>query len=69
MVRPMRTKVRELRKGQGMSQQGLAQVAGVSLRAIQKIEAGTMPQTRTAILLAKALGCESIADLFDEVSA
>lgn len=50
-----------------MSQKGLARLSGVSLRGIQKIEAGSMPQARTAFKLAKALGV-SIDDLFEEAS-
>lgn len=45
------------RKGNGFSQEALAECSGVSLRTIQRVERGaTIPRGHTAQALAKALG-------------
>jgi transcriptional regulator with XRE-family HTH domain len=48
-----------LRKSKGMSQEALAEACGLSLRAIQRIEAGeTSPRPHTVKVIAQALGVQ-----------
>jgi transcriptional regulator with XRE-family HTH domain len=50
----------DLRRQQGLSREGLAFKAGVSLRTIERIEAGdVVPRRATAHVLADALGVET----------
>jgi XRE family transcriptional regulator, regulator of sulfur utilization len=61
-----------LRKSKGMSQEALAEVCGVSLRAIQRIEAGeTSPRPHTIKVIAQALGVqvEALAGTFNTTTA
>lgn len=53
----LETKITDLRKSKGYSQERLADEAGVSIRTIQRIESGaTTPTGHTLGLLAKPLG-------------
>ncbi|GGM94265.1 hypothetical protein GCM10010967_29360 [Dyadobacter beijingensis] len=52
-------KIRTLRKSKGLSQEALAEMAGINLRTLQRIENGdTIPRGETLRLLAQALGVE-----------
>ena len=56
----MGTRLKRLREAAGLSQSGLAQAAGISLRAVQHYEYGTRTfNAEVVVLLAKALGCSS----------
>lgn len=67
--RVMENRIRELRTGAGMTQERLAQRAGLTLRTIVRLEQQEhLPQTATAKALADALGLPSIADLFVEAT-
>jgi transcriptional regulator with XRE-family HTH domain len=55
-------RIRQAREKAGLSQQALAERAGLSLRAITKIENGGNPRLSTLQAIAKALRL-SIADL------
>jgi len=55
--------VREWRIYRGLSQTGLAEVAGVRQATISAIEAGSMPRVDTAQRIAGALNCD-LDDLF-----
>ncbi|MDD7910169.1 helix-turn-helix domain-containing protein [Pseudovibrio exalbescens] len=48
-------KVKELRQQKGLSQEQLAEMAGVSTRTLQRIENGANPSTETLKCLASAL--------------
>ncbi|MCF0074428.1 helix-turn-helix domain-containing protein [Dyadobacter sp. CY261] len=49
--------IRTLRKSKGLSQEALAEMAGINLRTLQRIEAGdAVPRGETLRLLAQALG-------------
>ncbi len=51
--------IRTLRKNKGLSQEALAEMAGINLRTLQRIEAGdTIPRGETLRLLAQALGVD-----------
>lgn len=51
--------IRTLRKSKGLSQESLAEMAGINLRTLQRIEAGdTIPRGETLRLLAQALGVD-----------
>lgn len=61
-----------LRKSKGMSQEALAEACGLSLRAIQRIEAGeTSPRPHTVKVIAQTLGVEvgELAGKLDTASA
>ncbi|MEM7292794.1 MAG: 2TM domain-containing protein [Pseudomonadota bacterium] len=47
--------IKELRIGKGLSQEELAQVADISVRTLQRIEAGDKPSLESARALASAL--------------
>lgn len=50
--------VRRLRHEEGMTQEQLAEAAGLSVSLIQQIERGTKdPRASTLLALARALGC------------
>ena len=50
--------LRELRKAQGLSQQQLADKAGMSIQSVQSVERGkSLPGAHNLCLFAKALGC------------
>ena len=53
--------MKRLRKQQGLTQQGLAELAGLEYKYVQKIESGRWPglQLRTIETLAKALGVQA----------
>lgn len=55
----MKTKVQLLREEKHLTQTGLAQESGLSLRTIQRIEAGNIPKGFTLKTLAKALQTET----------
>ena len=55
----MKTKVQVLREEGGMTQSELAERSGISLRTIQRIEAGSVPKGFTLQSLATALNIES----------
>lgn len=61
-------KIKNLRRGNGMSQSELADVTGISVRMIQNYEQGkndiNMAQAVTVWRLAKALHCE-VEDILD----
>jgi DNA-binding XRE family transcriptional regulator len=54
----MLVRVRELRLARGLSQAQLAEVSGLSVRTIQRIERGANPGLESMRLLAAALGVE-----------
>jgi transcriptional regulator with XRE-family HTH domain len=56
---PIKNRIRELRTAAGLTQQGLAFEAGVSVSAVVQLEAGRIPNPRVNTLraLAGALGC------------
>src|SRR5690606_24642351 len=54
----MRNKVQTLRESQNLTQSELAEKSGVSLRTIQRIEAGSVPKGFTLKSLASALETE-----------
>ncbi len=59
-------RVAELRAAQGMTQEDLADVAGLDVSTVRKIEHGERNVTmRTVVTVASALGCGSPAPLFD----
>lgn len=59
------TRLRQLRFDADLTQEALAQKAGVALRTLIRVEQGeTSPQTETAFRLARALKV-SVIDLFD----
>lgn len=63
--------VATLRKNKGLSQEALAEACGLSLRAVQRIEAGeTSPRPHTINVLAKALDVpvEALAEKFNTPS-
>ena len=50
--------LRELRKAQGLSQQQLADKAGMSIQSVQSVERGkSLPGAYNLCLFAKVLGC------------
>ena len=50
--------LRELRKAQGLTQQQLADKAGVNMHSVHYAERGkALPGTKNLCLFAKALGC------------
>lgn len=58
-----------LRKSKGMSQEALAEASGLSLRAVQRIEAGeTSPRPHTIKVIAQALGIP-VSELADNVNS
>jgi molybdate-binding protein/DNA-binding XRE family transcriptional regulator len=58
------SRVRELRQARGLSQQGLAERAGLTRQSVNGIEAGRyVPNTGVALRLAQALDCR-VEDLF-----
>lgn len=54
----MKTKVQVLREEKGLTQTGLAEKSGLSLRTIQRVEAGKTPAGFTLTALSKSLGIE-----------
>lgn len=63
----MNSPLPSLRKSKGMSQEALAEACGLSLRAVQRIEAGeTSPRPHTLKVIAQALDV-SIAELTDKL--
>lgn len=54
----------------GLTQSGLAEKAGVALRTVQNIEAGTRPQPLTLGAVSRALGMEfrELQQLADKVA-
>jgi len=67
-VLALNERIRELRKAQGLSQEGLARRADVSLGLINRLEMGriTDPHYSTLLGLVDALGVSSIDELFGE---
>ena len=60
----LRNKLKQTRIRLGMSQQDLANLAGVTRQTISGVESGQYaPSTTIALRLAKALGCQ-VEDLF-----
>ena len=60
----MRTKLREARKRQHLTQESVARLARISLKSYQRIEAGTQhPSVTTAYEIAQIVG-ETIDNLF-----
>ena len=59
LLMPIKNRIRELRTAAGLTQQGLAFEAGVSVSAVVQLEAGRIPNPRVNTLraLAGALGC------------
>lgn len=59
------SKLREVRKGKGMTQKALSEVSGIPREQINRYERGNVVPTLTsAVKLAEALGC-SVDDLID----
>ena len=52
----MTTRIKELRLQQGMSQEKLAQISGVSMRTVQNVERGGNAKVSTIMAFASALG-------------
>lgn len=60
------SKIRRLRNDLGLTQQELADILGISQKAVAKWECGKgMPRADMLPVLAKTLGC-TIDDLFDK---
>ena len=65
MAKKIGEKIREMRKSKGISQEGLANVLGVSFQAVSKWETGTTaPDVSLIPAIASYFGV-SIDDLFD----
>ena len=66
----MPAKIREARRAAGLSQQELADKAGVSQALVARMETGELKDIRVqfALALAKALG-RTVEELFDDNSA
>lgn len=62
------TQIKELRMAKGLSQEQLAEAAKVSVRTIQRLEAGQDGSIETLNLVAGALGV-SVRDLFEDPQA
>ncbi len=62
------TQIKELRVAKGLSQEQLAEAAKVSVRTIQRLEAGQDGSIETLNLVAGALGV-SVRDLFEDPQA
>jgi len=60
-------RIKARRDALGLSQETLARISGVSLRAVQSIESGETqsPRVGTAVALSRALGV-SVSELLDE---
>jgi transcriptional regulator with XRE-family HTH domain len=58
LMMPLKDRLKQLRKAAGLTQQGLAMKAGLSVSAVVQIENGTIPDPRISTLraLAKAMG-------------
>jgi transcriptional regulator with XRE-family HTH domain len=58
LLMPIKDRVRQLRTAAGLTQQGLATAAGLSVSAVVQLESGKIPDPRVSTLkaLAKALG-------------
>jgi|GEM_PF-835685 len=62
--------IRTLRKNKGLSQEALAEMAGINLRTLQRIETGSVvPRGETLRLLAQALEVDIEAFSADQFSA
>lgn len=61
----MKTKVQILREEKHLTQTELAEKSGLSLRTVQRIEAGNIPKGFTLKALAKSLGVEPENLIFD----
>jgi DNA-binding XRE family transcriptional regulator len=61
------SRLRELRRVAGLSQDELARKAGVSRSTVRVVEEGSLPRMRTALKLAAALGV-SVNTIFPEES-
>lgn len=60
----MNNRIKVARAGQGMTQQQLAEAAGVSRQTINAIESGKfVPSTVLALKMARIFGCK-VEDLF-----
>lgn len=66
---PLRDRVKDLRDKAGLTQQQVAERAGLSISIVTKIEYGLTgdPRWSTMLALARGLGC-SVADLVDPPS-
>ncbi|MGJ4846637.1 helix-turn-helix domain-containing protein [Leifsonia sp. Le1] len=60
------TRIRELRKTKGWTQERLAENSGVAVRTIQRLESGEDASLETLALLADALNVD-VSDLFTSV--
>lgn len=64
----MKTKLKKVRKGTGLTQMEVAKKANVSIRGYQNYEAGIrVPNVRTAILIAQALN-SSVEECFGNLN-
>lgn len=62
-------RVAELRAARGMTQEELADAAGLDVSTLRKVEHGERNVTmRTIVTVAGALGCETPAPLFESPS-
>ncbi len=66
---PLKERLKDLREKAGLTQQQVAERAGVSISIVTKIEYGLTedPRWSTMVALARGLGC-SVADLVDPPS-
>lgn len=62
-------RLREIRENAGLTQEMLADYAGISCRTVQRIEAGFSASTETAKALASALELKGISDLVEQTQA
>ena len=63
-MKEMNNRIKVARAGQGMTQQQLAEAAGVSRQTINAIESGKfVPSTVLALKMARIFGCK-VEDIF-----
>ena len=63
-MREMNNRIKVARAGQGMTQQQLAEAAGVSRQTVNAIESGKfVPSTVLALKMARIFGCK-VEDIF-----
>lgn len=58
VIRDLGLRVAELRKRAGLTQEGLAEILGVSIKYVQRIESGSNLTVRSLVKLAQTLSVE-----------